>query len=122
MKLKKVIILVENTAQTSERWARALKGRALKKTRGSAIISVPNWDVLGRIFSPPRLQILAAVLEHHPPSIAALARRLKRDFKNVHADVTFLADVGLLELRQEGTRRALVPMPIYSEIDVPLAA
>jgi predicted transcriptional regulator len=57
-----------------------------------------------------------------PASIAALAKALGRDFKNVHADVTFLSQVGLLMLREAGPRRTLIPTALYSEIDLPLAA
>ena len=121
MRLKKVRIVVEGVDATSRRWAEAFKGK--RPLRGvGAVISVPSWEVLGRVLSPPRLEILAAVPVLLPPSIAALARALKRDFKNVHADVKFLADIGLLELHEEGARRTLVPTALYSEIDVPLAA
>ena len=89
---------------------------------GTEVLSVPSWEVLGKVLSPRRLEILAAVPELKPASIAALARALGRDFKNVHADVTFLSEVGLLMLRETGTRRTLFPTALYSEIDVPLAA
>ncbi len=121
MKLKKVKIVVEDVERTSRRWADAMKGKR-SVPAGTAVISVPSWEVLGKVLSPPRLQILAAVPKFKPPSIAALAKVLGRDFKNVHADVTFLAEIGLLVLRETGTRRTLVPTAIYSEIDVPLAA
>jgi predicted transcriptional regulator len=120
MKLKKVKIVVEGVAGTKRRWVAALKGRRV----GSAteVISVPSWAVLGKVLSPPRLQILAAVPELKPASIAALAKALGRDFKNVHADVTFLSEVGLLLLRESGPRHTLVPTALYSEIELPLAA
>ena len=121
MKLKKVKIVVEDAGRTSRRWVAAMKGKRVPRA-GAAIISVPSWEVLGKVLSPPRLQILAAVPELKPASIAALAKALGRDFKNVHADVTFLAELGLLVLRETGTRRTLVPTAVYSEIDVPLAA
>ena len=47
---------------------------------------------------------------------------LKKDFKNVHSDVKFLAELGLIELREEGLRKSLVPMAKFSKIDLPLAA
>jgi predicted transcriptional regulator len=43
-----------------------------------------------------------------PKSIAALARSLKRDFKNVYSDLMFLADLGLIELKEEGKRKRLI--------------
>ena len=120
MKLRKVKIVVEESKTTKRRWVAALKGK--HAGAGDAVISVPSWDVLGKVLSPPRLEILAAVPELKPASIAALAKALGRDFKNVHADVTFLSEVGLLMLRETGPRRTLVPTALYSEIDLPLAA
>jgi len=120
MKLRKVKLIVEEVESTKRRWVSALKGKRVGA--GVEVISVPSWEVLGKVLSPPRLEILAAVPELKPASIAALAKALGRDFKNVHADVRFLAEVGLLMLRETGTRRTLVPTALYSEIDLPLAA
>jgi predicted transcriptional regulator len=121
MKLKKVRIVVEGVDATSRRWVQAIRGRSTRSQR-EEVISVPSWEVLARVLSAPRLEILAAVPALRPLSIAALARALKRDFKNVHADVKFLADVGLLVLREGGPRGTLAPTALYSEIDLPLAA
>lgn len=120
MKLRKVRIIVEDAKHVSRRWLTALKGKY--SGTQTEIISVPSWEVLGKVLSPQRLEILAAVPALKPASIAALAKALERDFKNVHADVKFLAQIGLLSLRETGARRTLVPTAIYSEIDVPLAA
>jgi len=120
MKLRKVKIVVEEIESTKRRWATALKGK--RAGARVEVISVPSWEVLGKVLSPPRLEILAAIPELKPASIAALAKALGRDFKNVYADVTFLSEVGLLMLRQTGARRTLVPTALYSEIDLPLAA
>jgi predicted transcriptional regulator len=120
MKLKKVKIIVEDIAGTKRRWVAALKGR--RSDPGTEIISVRSWAVLGKVLAAPRLEILAVVPELKPASIAALAKALGRDFKNVHADVVFLSEVGLLMLRETGVRRTLVPTALYSEIELPLAA
>ena len=105
MKLRKVKIIVEDAESTKRRWVAALKGK--RTAARTEILSVSSWEVLGKVLSPPRLEILAAVPELKPASIAALAKALGRDFKNVHADVTFLAQVGLLTLRATGARRRL---------------
>jgi predicted transcriptional regulator len=120
MKLRKVKIVIEGIGGTKRRWVTALKG----KHRGSSteVISVPSWAVLGKVLSPPRLEILAVVPEVKPASIAALAKALGRNFKNVHSDVTFLAEVGLLLLRHSGPRHTLVPTALFSQIELPLAA
>lgn len=122
MKLKKVRIIVEDIDGTKQRWRAALLAGKRADHAGITVISVPSWEVLAKVLSAPRLQILARLPELKPTSIAALARALGRDFKNVHAEVTFLANLGLIDLRATGRRRTLVPTALYSEIDLPLAA
>lgn len=121
MKLKTVRIVVEPFEEMKERWKKALQGR-LKARKGEEVISVASWDVLGRVLSPPRLQILAVVPYLKPRSIAQLAKAMRKDFKNVYTDVRFLADLGLIELKEEGPRRTLVPVARFGEIELPLAA
>jgi len=121
MKLKTAKIIVESFDETNTRWKKALKGKAKTNSR-EEIITVPSWEVLGRLISPHRLQILAFIPILKPKSIADLARALKRDFKNVHSDVKFLSDIGLIDLREEGTRKTLVPVAKFSEIELPLVA
>ena len=58
---------------------------------------------------------LLGVLQHHGPmSLRALARRLERDVKNVHADVAALKEIGLIEEDEAGVK---VP---YDEIEAHL--
>lgn len=119
MKLKRVRIAVETLSQTHARWKKALGGRS---TSHHEVITVPSWEVLGKVLSPPRLEILARIPVLKPKSIAALARHLRRDFKNVYADVTFLVDLGMIELKAEGKRKTLIPIARFIRIEVDLGA
>ena len=119
MKLTRVRIAVEPLSQTHARWKKALKGKSASQ---EAVITVASWEVLGKVLSAPRLEILARIPALRPKSIAALARSLERDFKNVHADVVFLADLGLIELKEEGPRKTLIPIAQFSGIEVDLGA
>lgn len=121
MKLKKVKIVVESFEKTNARWRKALQGK-LKPKKIEELITVSDWDILGRVLSPPRLQILTMIPVLKPKSIAALARAMKKDFKNVYSDVKFLAELGLIELKEEGRRKTLVPLAKFSEIELSLAA
>lgn len=121
MKLKKVRIVVEPVEQTNERWVAALKSKS-QSGSGAETISVASWEVLGRILSPPRLQILTLIPALKPKSISALAKAMKKDFKNVYSDVKFLADLGLVALREEGRRKTLVPVAKFDGIELALAA
>jgi predicted transcriptional regulator len=76
------------------------------------VITVASWEVLGKVLSAPRLEILARIPVLRRKAIAALARSLKRDFKNVYADVIFLGDLGLIELKAEG--KTLVPIARFA--------
>lgn len=115
MRAKRVRIAVEPLRETTSRWKAALKGKA--KSSGD-VITVASWEVLAKILSPTRLEMLARIPEIEPKSIAALARSLGRDFKNVHSDVMFLAEVGLVELRKDGPRKTSIPVVRCTGIEV----
>ena len=121
MKLKRVRIAVEQLSRTNARWKKAIEGESVFDSK-RAVITVASWEVLGKVLSPRRLEILARIPVLKPKSIAALARDLQRDFKNVHTDVVFLADLGLIELRPEGKRKTLVPIARFDGIEVDLGA
>lgn len=122
MKLKKALIRIESLDELDSRWTGYLKGKKIKSQKGYEVISVSNWEILGRLFSPPRLQLLAAIPLVKATSIAALAKAMKKDFKNVYSDIRFLADLGLIELKEEGPRKNLVPIAKYQGIEFSLAA
>lgn len=121
MKLKKVQIVVEPFAKVKKRWKKALQGKLKSKGR-LEVISVGNWDILGKVLSTPRLRILAAIPALKSHSIAQLAKALEKDFKNVYSDVKFLAGLGLIELKEEGNRKTLIPIARFRGIEFPLAA
>jgi len=63
------------------------------------------------VFTPRRWDLLAALREDGPMTIAALARRVKRDYKNVHNDVEKLVEWQALEKDEQN--RIVAP---FSEI------
>jgi predicted transcriptional regulator len=65
------------------------------------------------VFTPRRWDLLAALRESGPMTIAALARLLKRDYKNVHGDVEKLSEWQAVEKDEQN--RVFAP---YSEIVV----
>ena len=74
-------------------WNRVQEGRA---TRPLEVLSFSDLPLLTRTLSPARWALLQA-LRGEPASIYQLAKRLGRDYKNVHTDVTRLARLGLIE-------------------------
>ncbi len=111
--------MIESKRKITLRWAKALKGR-VGVGAGVEVISFPDWNTLARITSTPRLEILAAISSVQLKSISALARMLGRDFKNVQADVQFLASVGLIDLQKGGVRNSLVPCARFEKVEITL--
>jgi predicted transcriptional regulator len=67
------------------------------------------------VFSPKRWELIAYLSEHGPLSVAALARGLGRDYKNVHGDVVSLMEWMVVERGPDGA----VSVP-WDEIDLRL--
>ncbi len=65
------------------------------------VLSFPDLPLLTKTLSPARWALLQE-LRKDPCTIYELARRLERDYKNVHTDVTQLAAIGLIERRADG--------------------
>lgn len=65
------------------------------------------------VFTPKRWDLLAALHDAGPVTIAELARRIKRDYKNVHNDIDRLIEWQAVEKDKQG--RVFAP---YDEIVV----
>lgn len=76
-------------------------------------IGFADMEQLFAVFSPRRWELLAVLRAEGPMTIAELARRLHRDYKNVHADVSKLAEWRTVAKDERG----LIFAP-YSEIKV----
>jgi predicted transcriptional regulator len=121
MKLKRAIIVIEDSESTDKRWSSALKGKE-KTNKNENIIVCSSLKIAEKIFSEPRLSILKMVARKEMCSIKELATNLKRDFKNVYHDVMFLADLGLISLEESKSGRSLKPISLYENIELSLAA
>lgn len=92
-----VTLGIASRDEVSDRLAAALNGEAQ-----GARISFPSYDLLWRVLSPKRLEVLEAMTGLGPMPIREVARRVGRDVKAVHGDVHALLDAGLLEVGSEG--------------------
>jgi predicted transcriptional regulator len=80
-------------------WHRVQEGRAMRPLE---ILSFADLPLLLKTLSPARWVVLEKLKKQGPLSIYELARRLERDYKNVHTDVTQLAALGLIERQDDG--------------------
>jgi len=58
--------------------------------------------LLLKTLTAARWVVLGALRKEAAASIYELAKRLERDYKNVHTDVARLAELGLIERRADG--------------------
>ncbi len=80
-------------------WNRVREGRAMRPLE---ILSFEDLPSLLKTLSPARWALLQKLRAEGPLSIYELAKRLERDYKNVHTDVTQLAALGLIGRRPDG--------------------
>jgi predicted transcriptional regulator len=66
------------------------------------VLSLQDLPGVLRTLSPARWSLLQRLKAEGPMSIYELAKRLQRDYKNVHTDVARLAELGLVERDAEG--------------------
>jgi len=88
----------------------ARDGRKLSAYSG---IGFRTMSQFGEAFTPKRWELVEALKASGPLSIYALAKHLKRHYRNVHKDVTALMQWTVIEKNEAG--RVFVP---WDEIDV----
>ncbi len=77
-------------------WNRVAEGRRPASLR---VLTLEDLPALLRALTPARWLLVARLAKDGPLSIYELARRLGRDYKNVHTDATELVTLGVLERR-----------------------
>ena len=88
-----VILEVRSLADTLADAARIMKfGRAEREAR----IGFATPELLWQVLTAKRWELLKALCGAGPVSIREVARRVGRDVKAVHGDVTALLDAGIL--------------------------
>ncbi|RPJ81827.1 MAG: DNA-binding protein [Deltaproteobacteria bacterium] len=91
--MKTVTLNVQTPADSMADFARAWKAG---KPQKSARISFATPELLWRVLTQKRWEILKALCGAGPVSIREAARRVGRDVKAVHGDVTVLLNAGIL--------------------------
>jgi len=102
--MKTVTLDVRMPADSMADFTRAWK---TGKSQKSARISFATPELLWRVLTEKRWELLKVLCGAGPVSIREAARRVGRDVKAVHGDVTALLNVGILNRTEE--RRILFP-------------
>ncbi len=88
---------VSSLEETEERMRRAFQG---EKQR--AYIGFASLELLWKVLTPKRWEILRTMTGAGPLAIRELARRVDRDVKSVHGDVQSLLKAGVLDRTDDG--------------------
>lgn len=97
--MKTVTLDVRTPADSMADFTRAWK---TGKSQKSARISLATPELLWRVLTIKRWELLKVLCGAGPVSIREAARRVGRDVKAVHGDVTALLNVGILNRTEEG--------------------
>jgi predicted transcriptional regulator len=97
--MKTVILEVKSAEDAVEEFSRAWKSG---KQQTAARISFSSPELLWKVLTAKRWEILKSLCGAGPVSIRETARRVKRDVKSVHRDVIALIGAGLLARTEKG--------------------
>ncbi len=97
--MKTVVLEVRSLAETLTDASRAMKtGRADR----TAHIAFATPELLWQVLTAKRWELLKTLCGAGPVSIREAARRVNRDVKAVHGDVTALLNAGILTRTADG--------------------
>jgi predicted transcriptional regulator len=96
--MKTVVLEVRSPKESLANFVRAWKSG---KPERSARISFATPELLWQVLTAKRWELLKVLCGAGPISIREAARRVERDVKAVHADITALLNAGVLD-RVEG--------------------
>ena len=92
-----VTIGISSGTETKARMRRAFDGK-----KQGAFISFASVELLWKLITPRRWEMLREMAGSGPLAIRALARRMGRDVKTVHGDVQALLAAGVLDRTEDG--------------------
>ncbi|OGB95404.1 MAG: hypothetical protein A2Z31_03270 [candidate division NC10 bacterium RBG_16_65_8] len=88
----------------------------------SYLATQTSLEAAREVLTPKRLELLRAIRRGRPASVSQLTQLVRRDFKNVHADVQALARYGLVSLTTTPAgRRTTVPRVPFSVLEFRIA-
>ena len=97
--MKTVTLDVRTPGESMADFVRVWKSGKAEK---SARISFATPELLWKVLTAKRWELLKAICGAGPISIREAARRVERDVKAVHGDVTALLDAGILDRVEDG--------------------
>lgn len=105
MRAKKFRVIFQSVNETLDQFEKDWKviqkgGKPSRLVATDEPFLMIDYPMFPKIFSTERLRIIHTIQEKHPVSVSALAEILGREQANVHRDVHFLAEFGILDLKR----------------------
>ena len=97
--MKTVIFDVRTPEEAAQDFVQAWK---TAKARRAARISFATPELLWKVLTAKRWEILKAMCGAGPVTVREVARRVSRDVKPVHSDLTALLKAGVLDKTESG--------------------
>jgi len=124
MKVKKLKVGVRSLEEGLQEFGATLKAvqSGARPFPNERVMYFTSVEAMRQVLTPSRLTLFHCICTRHPRSIAALAKLILMDFKNVHADLKLLTDLDLVEL-QSGAhlRDSATPTIPYERIQFEIA-
>lgn len=95
--MRTVTLEISSRKKSNQRFLQAFEGEA-----SGTFISFESPELLFKVISGKRWELLKAMTGAGPMTIRAAARRMERDVKAVHGDVQALLKAGLLQKTDTG--------------------
>ena len=107
---------------TDEAFDRAIDEVRTGGVAGEAVRSFASTESVRRLLTDRRVEVMRSIMTDPPASISDLADRLDRNYADVHADVTLLADHRIVYFDTDGrSKRPVIPYEAV-EFDVRVSA
>jgi predicted transcriptional regulator len=117
MKIKQIVIKSreEFDASNLELARRLDRGESVKPQHGQYFESL---EAVRAFLTEKRLELWRIIRDSEPKSLTELAELAKRDYKDVHQDVSVLVEVGLVDLKKpKGAKtRAVKPVSLADQL------
>jgi predicted transcriptional regulator len=97
--MKTLVLEVRKPAESMAEFVQTWK---TSKSRPTARVSFASPELLWKVLTAKRWELLKALCGAGPVSIREAARRVGRDVKGVHGDITALLRAGVLRRAEKG--------------------
>jgi len=114
-----LIVTVKSSSEFHDDVAEGIRALDRGETVGSSpTLSFSSYDELMSTLTPRVLDLIEAIRREEPASINETARVVERDVKNVHEELSRLAQLGIIFFEEDGQRKR--PIVWFDELVISL--